>query len=474
MELRNLPAGEHDHLQRGPALRLRPPGVLAQAPGHVLHVDDGVVDQRADGDDQSTERHAVDRQSRRPQPGHRGQQREGNGDERDRAGAQVGQEHEGDEDHEQRPVAKGGIEVVECQLDEVRLAEETRIELHAGRQLRRELVQDGFELAGERQGIDVRLPVDAQDHRRSSIARAVAPLERFADAQLGDVAHADRLRIPRRDDGGADAVDVADASGPLDQVLLPAREAEPGRGVAARSPESLLDGAQGDAVARQPRRLDQHLELPALAADDGHLRHPRGGQQPPPDEHLGRRPEVQRGGPGDGGRRVRREGHEHDLAHDRRERSQHRGLDAVGQRCRDPRELLDHRLARAVDVGAPVEVDPDHRDADRGGRAHPPDLGRAVEGRLDGEGDERLHVAGGEAVTLDQDRHGRSGHVGQHVDRHARGHVASRHEQPGGHRDHAEAVVDRPVDQRVEQHRVGLVSGCDRARVPAARARPGG
>ena len=51
----------------------------------------------------------------------------------------------------------------------------------------------------------------------------------------------------------------------------------------------------------------------------------------------------------------------------------------------DQRQLFGDDLARHEDVGAPVELDPDHRDADGGGRADAPDAGCAVDRGLDRE-----------------------------------------------------------------------------------------
>ena len=70
--------------------------VLAQPPHHVLHVDDRVVDQRADGDRQAAERHRVDGGAERAQHQDRGGQRQRHRGQRDRGRAQVGEEQQHD------------------------------------------------------------------------------------------------------------------------------------------------------------------------------------------------------------------------------------------------------------------------------------------------------------------------------------------------------------------------------------------
>ena len=85
---------------------------------------------------------------------------------------------------------------------------------------------------------------------------------------------------------------------------------------------------------------------------------PGDGQQPPAHDRVG-----------DGAQRQRivavgRDREEQDLAHDRRDRRQDRPLDLRRQRAADERQLLGDDLARDVDVGAPVELDPDDGDAD--------------------------------------------------------------------------------------------------------------
>ena len=54
-------------------------GVLAQPPEDVLHVDDGVVDQRADGDGHAAQGHGVDRRPERLQDQHRRDERQRDG-----------------------------------------------------------------------------------------------------------------------------------------------------------------------------------------------------------------------------------------------------------------------------------------------------------------------------------------------------------------------------------------------------------
>ena len=101
-----------------------------------------------------------------------------------------------------------------------------------------------------------------------------------------------------------------------------------------------LHRAQRNTVAGQPPRLDQHLELPPLAADDRHLRDTRRREHPPADQRLGRRAQLQRG------MRGGLQGDEHDLAHDRRQRRHHRRVDVVRQRRRHGDQPLADGLSR--------------------------------------------------------------------------------------------------------------------------------
>ena len=78
-----------------------------------------------------------------------------------------------------------------------------------------------------------------------------------------------------------------------------------------------------------PRQLfggGQHLILRQLAPHDGHLRDPRDGEQARADHPVGQCPQLHRVG-----RPVGLEPDQEDLAHDRRDRREHR-IDVVGQR----------------------------------------------------------------------------------------------------------------------------------------------
>ena len=59
----NLGACAIDDLENRHAFGLRLGGVLSQTPDDVLHIDDGVVDQLANGDREATQAHAVDREA---------------------------------------------------------------------------------------------------------------------------------------------------------------------------------------------------------------------------------------------------------------------------------------------------------------------------------------------------------------------------------------------------------------------------
>ena len=93
------------------------------------------------------------------------------------------------------------------------------------------------------------------------------------------------------------------------------------------------------------------------------------------------------------------------------------GRDAGGKLLAHQREPLGDQLAVAVDVGAPVELDIDDRQADARDRAHARYAGHAVHLRLDREGDELLDLLRREALGLGHHGDGRAVEVGKDVDR---------------------------------------------------------
>ena len=101
-------------------------------------------------------------------------------------------------------------------------------------------------------------------------------------------------------------------------------------------------------------------------------------------------------------------------------------------RTSDSRSATCWRLR--IDVGAPVELDIDDRQADAETRAHARDARHAVHLRLERIGDELLDLLRREPLGLGHDRDGRAVEIGEDVDRQAR---AAR-----------EGAIERPARQR--------------------------
>ena len=117
----------------------------------------------------------------------------------------------------------------------------------------------------------------------------------------------------------------------------------------------------------------------------------------------------------------------------------------------DALQPLGDHLTRAVDVGAPVELHPDHRDAVGGDAAQPADAGGAVDGRLDRESDQRLDLLGRHAgasvitVTVGAERSGKmsTGTVRPRARRATSSSAADDEDQ--------DAVGEREADEAVEK-----------------------
>ena len=212
----------------------------------------------------------------------------------------------------------------------------------------------------------------------------------------------------------------------------------------ARLAERVDELRERQLARGEGRRLDLDLDLAHLAADRHDLRHSRNGEESAAHGDLAEAAERARVG----SVRARCEGEKGDLAHDRGDRPELRAGDAGRQLGgRDP---FGHDLARAVDVLAPGELDPDHGDAGGGDRPHAPDAGGAVHRRFERQRDEQLDLLGGPAGRFREDGDGRGREVGEDVDR------QSRNEHEAGHDENEE---ERGDGARSARARVGSVAG---------------
>ena len=128
----------------------------------------------------------------------------------------------------------------------------------------------------------------------------------------------------------------------------------------------------------------------------------------------------------------------------------HLRTDAFGQNSRDRRQALLHRLPGEANVDVPVELHIDDGEPGCGLASHGLDSVGTEEGDLDGLGHERFHFLGGEAWALGDDHDPRAIEVGEHVDRHERGEVASVDEKHQARHDDEEAVLKGESDDAVE------------------------
>ena len=220
------------------------------------------------------------------------------------------------------------------------------------------------------------------------------------------------------------------------------------------APNCLSDGLDlvaGDVETGHLREIERHAILAHLAADRDHLGDAGNGQETRPNDPVDHLPHLH------GTRRIAGNGDEHDLAHDGCDRG-HLRVDVARQLLAHHAEPLGDLLAVEVDVGAPIELDVDDRQADARHGAHPHDAGHAVHGRLQRERDELLHLLGRKAFSLGDERDGRPVEIGKDVDRQ----VAQRHrtvddENERG-REHEQPVAKASRDEEVE-HGLPSLSG---------------
>ncbi len=161
------------------------------------------------------------------------------------------------------------------------------------------------------------------------------------------------------------------------------------------------------------RRVWRHAVLPHFATDRDDLRHTGDGQQQGAQHEIRRLPHLHRS------HAIAGHSQQHDLAHDGGDGPHLRG-DAARQAFTHQGQALSHQLPSTEDVRAPVELDIDDREPDAGDRADAHHAGHAAHRRLDGKGDELLHLLRRQAIGFAEQGDGRAVEVREHIHRHAR------------------------------------------------------
>ncbi len=423
-----------------------PTRVLAQASQHVLDVDDGVVDQFADGDRKAAERHHVDGQAERPQDqqGHRDRQRQGRQGHQRRPGVdeEQGQDHR--DDH--RGLEQDLQDVVDRTLDEAARPEGVPIEHHARRHRRLDLIEDLVDSAGQFEGVGARGLLDADHDRGAATIRGGAPLRRTGQPHLGDVADRHRSARVHRHDGPLDVRDLANPSHLSNGHLQAVHVLEVARARGGMGSSGGLDHiGDREAEERQAILIDVHAVLGKFTADRDHLGDAWDRQHRVGEVELGEGAKLQRRHHAVG----RGERQQHHLAGDARHRGD-LGMDALGQALVHVRQTLRHHLAGPVEILAPVELRPDDREARRARRSDLAKSRQAVDGGLDRKRDERLHLVGGKPPRLGHDDHRRGVQFREDVD----GHLAQAQAREGRQqaRDHHDqrGVTHRELDETRE------------------------
>ena len=123
------------HIQHRLAFADGEHAVLTQMLPYVLHIDNGIVYQRADGNSHTSQAHGVDAESHIVQYQNCDDQRQRKGYQRNDGGSCIGKEQEEYDDHEDGSLVKRFLYVADRAFDETRLTEDVGRNLYIGRKI---------------------------------------------------------------------------------------------------------------------------------------------------------------------------------------------------------------------------------------------------------------------------------------------------------------------------------------------------
>ena len=236
------------------------------------------------------------------------------------------------------------------------------------------------------------------------------------------------------------------------QFAAPFVEIAPGAVVVAGG-YGVLNFGQSHIMCEQCVGIDQHLKLLAAPAHRHDLGHAGNVEQPPPHHPVGQRADLVRVGLA----RFADHGNLQKLSHHRRDR---REMDfgprrqAIGGRANP---LIDD-LAIQVDVGTPIKLDVDHRQAHSRRAADGLHARRSIEHRFQRHGNLRFDFFRRQAGRLGHHGDPRPVKIGKHVDRQVDEHPRAIHQYGQGNQGRQQAKAKRGADDGVEHVQCGR--GC--------------
>ena len=253
----------------------------------------------------------------------------------------------------------------------------------------------------------------------------------------------DAVALARGDHEVAQVLDAVGEADVADEELARVLVDEAAAGVGAEAAHGGLELGKRDLEPAHHHGVGGDAVLTHLAADRDHLRDAGDGEDLRADDEIGDLAQLH------GRHRRARDRDQHDLAHDRGDRA-HLRLHAGRQAALHARHALGHLLARAVDLGVPVEFDVDDGETDAGGGADAHGAGHAAHRRLDGIGDELLDLLRRQALGLGHQGDGGPVEVGEHVDGQARQREAAvDHEHERGAQ-HEQPAPETRIDDALE------------------------
>ena len=248
---------------------------LGPAADDVFQHDDGIVDDKASGQNQRQQGHDVDGKPDQPDGRQRAHQRHRHRNDRDQRGADIAQEDVDHRRHDQHRQAKRNLDFVDGAFDEIGTV---RGDVHVDivRQQRLQVVHHLSHGLGYGEGVAIGLADDAQP----DAGLTVRPQDRRAGfGPKGDLRHVAQPHIAG-DSQRFDLFGRADGGGGAHLQALPVRTQRAGGAVKGRIAKHVPQVGQGQAPCRQLHQVDIDPEGQFPVAEDLQVGHPGRRQKP--------------------------------------------------------------------------------------------------------------------------------------------------------------------------------------------------